>query len=121
MRFRLFILVVAIQAFLVGVIWGASVDLSAISTPETRSLFVSGKHLHSFYGINGEKNSQVDVGGKYAHIEGRDPTYSAGIGSSFFFPSGINVDSDLQYYHSHTTFAGGTGLGYKALSLGDAV
>lgn len=121
MRFRLFILIVAIQALFVGIVRGASVDLSAISTTDTRSLFVSGKHLHSFYGTSGGKSSQVDIGGKYAHVEGRDPTYSAGIGGSFFFPSGINVDSDLQYYHSHTTFAGGAGAGYKALSLGTGV
>tara|TARA_R110000824_G_scaffold7698_1_gene34811 strand:- start:15605 stop:16219 length:615 start_codon:yes stop_codon:yes gene_type:complete len=97
---------------------GLGVDLSAISTSQTRSVFASGKHLHKFYDADGEKTSQVDVGGKYARTEGRDPTYSAGIGSAFFFPVGLIMESDFRYYQSHTTFAGGAGVGYRVFTFG---
>tara|TARA_R110000824_G_scaffold88187_4_gene216875 strand:- start:8119 stop:8742 length:624 start_codon:yes stop_codon:yes gene_type:complete len=94
-----------------------SIDLSALSTSQTRSIFASGKHLQEFY--DGDlKTSQVEIAGKYARTEGREATYSSGIGSTFFFPIGMTVESDFRYYQSHTTFAGSAGFGYKVATVG---
>lgn len=97
---------------------GVSLDVSAISTSQTRSVFASGTHLHEFYSAAQRKTSQIEIAGKYAKTEGRDPTYATGVSTVHYFPVGLTVDSDFTYYQSHTTFAGGAGIGYSIASLG---
>ena len=93
---------------------GLSVDLSAISTSQTRSVFASGKHIHQFR----DSRSRVEVAGKYAQTAGKDATYSSGIGSTHIGPAGMTVESDFRYYQSHKTIAGSAGFGYRIVTSG---
>lgn len=106
MRFLAVLLVVCSSSA-----YGLSFDASALSSSNTRQAMVSGAHIATY------PSSQFEVSGKYVKSEGREDLWDAGIDHRFSLDYGLTVEDDIRFYHTHTTFAGGIGVGYKSVTL----
>ena len=93
-----------------GPISAFSLDVSALRSGENKQLQAQVKHVQEY------PRARLEIGGKYAKVEGRAETYEAYIAQSTGVWKAIVVESDARRYHSHDTFALGTGVGYKGFS-----
>jgi hypothetical protein len=101
---------VVMMFFCVSPINALSLDFSALRSGENKQLQAQVKHVRT------STTSRLEIGGKFAKVEGRNETYEAYIAQSSSIWKAVVVESDVRRYHSHDTFALGTGLGYKGFS-----
>lgn len=88
-----------------------SLDLSALSSSTTRQIAVNGIHIHQ------NPKSLMEVSGKYARTQGRDPIWDIGVSQEFYYPFHLRAESEYRYFHDRNTYAGGVGIGHQWLSL----
>ena len=101
----------AVLFFGAGPLNAVSLDVSALRSGENKQIQAQVKHVREY------PQARLEIGGKYAKVEGRAETYEAFIAQSTNVWKAIVVDSDARRYHSHDTFALGTGFGYAGFSV----
>jgi len=87
-----------------------SIDLSALSSSNTRQLVASGKHIEK------SEKSEVEIGGQYVKTQGREDTYDFGVDNLYKFDY-FRLNSDYRFYQDRSTFSGALGYGIGGVTL----
>jgi len=88
-----------------------TLDATALSADGTEQVVVTGSHLEEF------PSSTLALSGRYSQVSGRDRTYHVGMSNIYKMPWKVRFESDTWYYHSHTTFSAGAGVGGMGLTV----
>jgi hypothetical protein len=110
MMWAIVLMQVTVMFFCTSMLNALSLDFSALRSGENKQLQAQVKHVRTY------TTRRLEIGGKFAKVEGRNKTYEVYIAQSSSVWKAIVVESDARRYHSHNTFALGTGLGYKGFS-----